>query len=364
MDTHKRNFSLDALRGVAILLVLARHMPVEPTAGVSRAAFELGWTGVDLFFVLSGYLISTLLYKELDRAGALDLKRFWLRRGLKIWPSYFVCFGLTTVITAALSLSAGDAAVARKTLLTALPNVVFVQNYVGYQWPHTWSLAIEEHFYILFPLLLVGLGARGLKRLPAILLFVCVAVLALRTVLYTSGVERWQSFYYPTHARVDALAFGVLLGYLQRYKGRLFRRVAGLWPLLLMVSLPLVLVAVRFPLTSSAFAVTAGFTLIYLGYGALVIIAAAYPEAGWKLIAPRAAAWLGRYSYTIYLAHSALAFIPMFGPESRVDRVWTLRVLFWSLSIALGFALSHAVERPFLRYRERVLPARSRAYGS
>jgi peptidoglycan/LPS O-acetylase OafA/YrhL len=146
MDTHKRNFSLDALRGVAILLVLARHMPVEPTAGVSRAAFELGWTGVDLFFVLSGYLISTLLYKELDRAGALDLKRFWLRRGLKIWPSYFVCFGLTTVITAALSLSAGDAAVARKTLLTALPNVVFVQNYVGYQWPHTWSLAIEEHF--------------------------------------------------------------------------------------------------------------------------------------------------------------------------------------------------------------------------
>ena len=83
-------------------------------------------------------------------------------------------------VAAALNLSAGDADGARKRLLTALPNLLFVQNYTGYQWPHSWSLAIEEHFYLALPLLPLSLvGGRALRKLPAIVLCVRAAVLAL-----------------------------------------------------------------------------------------------------------------------------------------------------------------------------------------
>jgi peptidoglycan/LPS O-acetylase OafA/YrhL len=199
----RRNFSLDVLRGVAILLVLARHVPGGATTGFPRAPYELGWTGVDLFFTLSGFLISNILYAELDRTGTLDVKRFLLRRGMKIWPSYFACFGLMTAAVVASNVTAGDAAAALKTLLAATPNVVFLQNYLGYQWPHSWSLAIEEHFYCVLPLVLLSLGRRGvLRRLPALLFCVCAAVLALRVGMYLAGWVRWQSYYYPTHVRV------------------------------------------------------------------------------------------------------------------------------------------------------------------
>jgi peptidoglycan/LPS O-acetylase OafA/YrhL len=354
----KRNFSLDVLRGVAVLLVLARHVPVEPSAGLMRVLFEWGWTGVDLFFVLSGYLISNLLYGELDHTGTLKVGRFWLRRGLKIWPSYVACFGLMVVIAAAVSLSAGDADGARKRLLSALPNLLFVQNYTGYQWPHSWSLAIEEHFYLALPLLLLSLvGRRVMRRLPAIVLCVCAAVLALRVSMYFAGWVRWQSFYYPTHLRMDALAWGVLLGYLHRYRAGPFDSFARRWPALLAVSLPLLATPVLFPLETSPFAVTVGFTLIYLAYGCLVMVSAAHPESGRTFPPARVAAWLGVYSYTIYLVHSALSLAPIFGPDSEASNVWAVRCIFWASSIVGGVILSHTIERPFLRLRQRLYPS-------
>jgi peptidoglycan/LPS O-acetylase OafA/YrhL len=339
-------------------------MPVEPSEGLTRALFELGWTGVDLFFVLSGFLISSLLFKELDRTGTLELKRFWLRRGLKIWPSYFACFGVTVLIACTVELASGQTVEAGKQLAASLPNILFVQNYTGYQWPHTWSLAIEEHFYLGLPLLLLLLGTYRMRSLPAMMLFACTAVLALRVTMYLSGMNKWQSFYYPTHARIDALAFGVLLGYLHRYKRQALWSTAQAWPSLLILSLPLVAVAIRFPLTSSAFAVTLGFTLIYLGYGVWVVVAATHPVAGRDFLPARALAWLGTYSYTIYLAHGALSFVPAFGPESKLVNVWGARLLFWTLSIGGGVLLSHAVERPFLRYRREVLPSAAEALKS
>src|ERR1041384_1771753 len=116
------NLSLDAIRGIAIILVLIRHVPGEPTSGIMLAMFNLGWTGVDLFFVLSGYLISNLLYKELDAFGKLNLARFWMRRGLKIWPSYFVCYGAMIASAAAFELATGNLSSARNRILASLPH--------------------------------------------------------------------------------------------------------------------------------------------------------------------------------------------------------------------------------------------------
>jgi peptidoglycan/LPS O-acetylase OafA/YrhL len=357
MDANKqRNVSLDVVRGIAIILVLIRHIPGEPASGPLRALFELGWTGVDLFFVLSGYLISTLLYRELDSSGTIRLKRFWLRRGLKIWPAYFFCYGTMILVAVALEINAGNSRGAVIRVLASAPNLIFIQNYTGYWWPHSWSLAIEEHFYLLLPLLLLLFRKSLASKLPAILISICVSVLLIRTTVYLAGWHRWQTFYYPTHMRVDALAFGVLIGYFHYYRRDSFYAIARFWPILLALT-PLVGIAIIWPLEYSAFAVTAGFTVLYLAYGATVWIAAAYPSAGSSFWLVRLLAACGVYSYSIYLVHSALSLAPIFSSESPTPNSWLVRVSFWMLSISGGVCLSHLIERPFLRWRHTLYPA-------
>ncbi len=370
-DARPRIFSLDVLRGFAILLVLVRHMPEgAATSGPAAFFYQIGWTGVDLFFVLSGYLISGLLYAEADATGGIRVGRFWLRRGFKIWPSYFACYGGWVLCKVAVDLAHANGAKATTSLRAALPNLIFIQNYVGRDgaWPHSWSLAIEEHFYLALPLLFLAAYAlrkrRPLALLPLVAGAVCLAVLCLRLWAYWRGARDWESFYYPTHLRADALAFGVLLGYAHRYKGEKFRAVGRAWPWLVALSAPLIATAAIFPLTESAFSYLVGFTLLYLAYGGLVVAAGAHPDFGSRWKVTRALAWMGVYSYTIYLAHSVvrrLLFVSVFTERLVRENVWADRVLFWALSIAGGVALSHAVERPFLRLRTRLYPSRDEA---
>jgi peptidoglycan/LPS O-acetylase OafA/YrhL len=366
-----RVFSLDVLRGVAILLVLVRHTPGWPTSGAAGFFYEVGWTGVDLFFVLSGYLISGLLYGELDRTGGIKVGRFWLRRGFKIWPSYFACYGGWVLCKAAADILTGAGPKAGARLKAALPNLIFIQNYVGLEgaWPHSWSLAIEEHFYLALPVLFVAACAlrRGrplLAGLPFAAASVCVAVLCLRLWAYAGGARDWQSFYYPTHMRADALAFGVLLGYLQKYHREKFRAAGRRWPYLLAFSAPMIATAAVFPLEASPVSYLFGFTLLYLAYGGLVVAAGTYTDFGSRRKITRAVARLGVYSYTIYLAHSVVHRLPFISTGmGRLlrEHAWVDMVAFWVLSVAGGVALSHCVERPFLRLRAKLYPPRDGA---
>jgi peptidoglycan/LPS O-acetylase OafA/YrhL len=105
----QRLFALDVLRGFAIALVLFRHVPIAPDSSepVLGFLFGIGWAGVDLFFVLSGFLISGLLYREVDASGTIDFRRFWLRRGMKIWPSLAVYGSFTLLLIAAVWFKGG-----------------------------------------------------------------------------------------------------------------------------------------------------------------------------------------------------------------------------------------------------------------
>ncbi len=146
-----RNRGLDSLRGLAILLVLGVHVQASPTWA------KVGWLGVDLFFVLSGFLISNLLFSEYKTHGSINLKSFYIRRGFKLYPSFYFLV-LATILYCWI---AGRGI----RLGTALAEVTFMQNYFTGLWGHTWSLAVEEHFYILLPLSLVCMArfARGGK---------------------------------------------------------------------------------------------------------------------------------------------------------------------------------------------------------
>src|SRR5579862_7766942 len=156
--------SLDGLRAVAVVIVCISHL-----IGGPAALLDLGTVGVRVFFVLSGFLITTLLLSEYDRSGTINLPRFYFRRALRIFPASY-----TYLAIIALAGSLGVIALRRNDLLYGLTYTVnyfmpassaFVQ--------HAWSLAVEEQFYLLWPVLLVLAGRR--RGLQIALLYICVA---------------------------------------------------------------------------------------------------------------------------------------------------------------------------------------------
>ena len=351
---YNRIHSLDFLRGLAVLLVLFRHLPNQQTSGVVGFFQTIGWTGVDLFFVLSGFLISGLLFNDFDRYGKVDLKRFWLRRGFKIWPSYFLTYGLAMLATV---IWTGNWSL----LISRIPNYIFVQNYMdpAIRWTHSWSIAIEEHFYFLLPLVLILLARKKFRELPKVALALCVAVLAQRVLLALFTDLKWPNFYYPSHLRIDSLCFGVLLCYLYRYQREVFVRIGKWWPAFLAAA-PLIVLAYVFPLERSAVSYTIGFTIFYLMFGGLVVAARMHPNFG-SSGPQRLLAWMGIYSYTIYLAHSVIYELPGISTLRlmTISRLGSMgdQLLFLGLSVGLGVLLSHAIERPFLQLRAKWFPA-------
>src|SRR5271165_1417145 len=136
-----RNKRLDILRCIAVITVILHH------SGESSFFTRVGWTGVDLFFVLSGFLISGLLFSEYKKHCSISFKRFFIRRGLKIYPAFYA-FLLLTGITGEFVFHS------HPSILQYLHEIFFVMNYAQGVWDHTWSLAVEEHFYIFLPIFL------------------------------------------------------------------------------------------------------------------------------------------------------------------------------------------------------------------
>lgn|GEM_PF-138925 len=151
-----RLIQLDILRGIAILLVIGRHVYLQPPYSGSlqpftRYWFDFGWTGVDLFFVLSGFLVGGLLFKEWRLRSALDVKRFLIRRGYKIWPPYVIYIIFVTIWY----IFVEQPGPVSRVLLLISPNFLHLQSYVLTPMVHTWSLAVEEHFYLLLPFIIL-----------------------------------------------------------------------------------------------------------------------------------------------------------------------------------------------------------------
>lgn len=378
--------SLDVLRGVAVLMVLAVHTPrpqslTQPGAAdashwvdVANRVLNLGAFGVDLFFVLSGFLISSLLFTELRSTGTLDVPRFWLRRGLKIWPSYFVAYGSLLFLQISRDAwGAGARAFGRIStrLYRAAPNFVFLQTYVQpqWQWPASWSLAVEEHFYIALPLVLSALYVvdRRLRALPFICAVVCLIALLGRVFVLDAdqSADAVTAVLTQTHFRMDGLAAGVLIGYVYTWlSGR--PRSARHLPILASLLLAAAPVLLRYPLYDpSAMTPTVGFVILYLGFCGVVSYAVnrdrdATRTSMWT--ATGVLTWLGTYSYTIYLAQAVLMGLYPYPLISKLaatigDPTWVEAPAFLSGSIIGGVVLSRAVERPFLRIRERYVPA-------
>lgn len=367
--------SLDVLRGVAILLVLAQHPIVAPQqAGYLRplAALMLrvGWTGVDLFFVLSGFLIGGLLCAEIRERGALDVPRFLVRRAFKIWPSYllFIAFVFVRIVAADPRHAAGSA------LAAVLPNLLHVQNYLGTVRVQTWSLAVEEHFYLVLPFALRLIARRDgarLALLPPLALTVMVATLAARVL--EAALHPLRGIPYATHLRLDGLFFGVLLGYLYHYRPERFvalgRHRAALFGLGLALVAPM---SVLDP-AAGPWVATLGLTALYLGYGAILVAAVCARNEAPPGRVGAALAGVGRASYSMYLWFLDVAFFlfmlglggrpldHLFPPGKAIDTAWwcIAEAAYVAAVTAVGVGMSRLVERPALALRDRLFPARA-----
>jgi peptidoglycan/LPS O-acetylase OafA/YrhL len=365
-----RSVSLDLLRLVAVVLVLGRHMetfPFEFGKGVAFYVSRLwqngGWTGVDLFFVLSGFLIGGLLFAEVKRTGRLRVGRFLLRRGLKIYPAFYALLFATFAFDLALHHPM------RRT--SVLAEFFFLQNYLGGLWNHTWSLAVEEHFYIALPLLLIVLlkirqrSANPFRSIPMITAVVAVTCLGLRIYLARTTPFDNMVHLFPTHLRIDSLLIGVAIAYAYHFHRKRMIAFSRRWrPALILIGSALFIPAFRFPLGSNWWLHSVGLTGFAGGAAMIVVALIDWEPPRWRLV--RWAAFLGSRSYSIYLWHAAIALL--------IARIWQAHAasaagwyLYFATYIAAAFGvgviMSAIVEFPILRLRDREAPGTATPLG-
>jgi peptidoglycan/LPS O-acetylase OafA/YrhL len=329
---NSRNQSLDVLRGVAVLLVLCNH--------VSGNGFlwRIGWTGVDIFFVISGFLISGLLFTEFEEHGSIDVKRFLVRRAFKIYPGYYAL-----ILCTAIFFLVGWHKIPSALLWDSL----FLTGYMPHIWDHGWSLAIEEHFYLTLPflfLLLMRNRGRAFKLIPIISIVSVILCLYLRIKIgvHTSDV---YVMLLRTHVRFDGLLCGVALGYYAHLDKESFREsdrigvlIAGVLTLMFAFLLP------------NAIAVT--FVILA---AACLVAWSAHRDGRSRNPVIRALAWIGLYSYSIYLWHLPVALLSYRLPTGP----WIF-IGYMTVSVFLGVAIAKLIELPALRMRDRLFPSKRR----
>lgn len=341
--------SLDVLRAAACLLVIASHSHFPDRFPVLQTLGKGGWAGVDLFFVLSGFLVSGILFHEFKTTHSLNIGRFLLRRGLKIYPPFYF-FILTTATY--LTLLGNDASFASKERL--LTELLFVQNFWPGFWGYTWSLAVEEHFYITVAILVWMVFAFG-KRLdgiaiPVIMIAIAIIALLLRWRLAQIPFHL-KTHWFPTQLRMDALAFGVLLAHAWNFRQDWIQRWLFPWRWQLLVAgvggcMP------PFQFEKSQLSVL-GLTALYLSCGSLLL--------GLRMVGvpnvplTRMIAAMGAQSYSIYLWHGPIVWnlVPKMAARFHVEHSLLPAVAGLSLSIVFGILMAHLVESPILELRDR-----------
>jgi peptidoglycan/LPS O-acetylase OafA/YrhL len=373
-DVSARNPALDGLRGVAILMVLLLHLAPfghelpAPTVLVDRAflhAARIGWIGVDLFFVLSGFLITGILY---DTKGSANyFRQFYARRVLRIFPLYYGVLAIFLIILPALF---PQHWVLRDLKTDAAWYWSYLYNMkvaaTGYRpssaLGHLWSLAVEEQFYLVWPLVVLALTTRRL--LIACVVAVVTALvcrIALSVTGYTVLVNVW------TLSAMDALAIGAFIAVVARQpRGRAtMRRWAAPTATIAGVPLAVLFVGEAVSLVPHRVLATVGHTLIAIFFGAiLVLVLTSAPTSTiGKAAGNPVLGFFGKYSYALYIFHPLLLWfnpnswlkldfrgVPtVFGSQLPAYLLWLALTI--GLTVAVALVSWHMWEKQFLKLK-------------
>lgn len=359
-----RIHGLDTLRALAVGVVVLHHYVLfvsdAPTFGWVG---DVGWVGVDLFFALSGYLIGNQIFAAMKSPGGFSLKHFYARRLLRTLPNYWVLLALYFLWPA----FRGDSP-----LLPLWKYATFIQNFAlepGSAFSHSWSLAIEEQFYMLLPALaLVGAACKGSLRLA----WTGIALAFLAGMLIRADL--WQAMdahthklyfyfkyiYYSSLCRADELLAGVALALLRNHHPAAWGRLTRHGNLMGLIGAMLCAVAFWFFLDDRyGFGITVfGFPLMALGFSLLIVAAVAEGSLLRNLRVPGAGP-LALWSYAIYLLHKPVCVMAagwMKGLGYGAEHPLTIAALLF-LSVLTGWLLYRLVETPFMQLRERYVPS-------
>jgi len=335
--------ALDGVRACAALAVIGLH--------VAKSVLPGGYIGVDIFFVLSGFLITSLLVREADETRALDLPRFYVRRALRLLPALAALCAVQALVLAAL-----PAARLRGPDLEGLATAAtytssfFAAAGANLGWfTHTWSLSDEEVFYLAWPVVILLL--RGSRHLAPVVFAITGAAIGWHLVVaLASGVDR---VYYPPDMRAEQLLIGCSLAVaVSRYRIQVPATAGGVAAAGLLA----------FGLGAGHLALMTylrGWTTLIAVASAVLVGAVATGNGTWlnRLFAGPPQLWLGRRSYGLYLWHPlALLLVITYGPGSAMLRLPIVLLL----SVAMAAASYRFVEAPFLRRKDALERHRAR----
>ena len=333
----RRNATLDILRVAAITLVVNCHIVSTINETGWLTLLQAGGKGVDLFFVLSGWLLGRQLLRELRGTGTLDVRRFWYRRWLRTLPAYYACLALAV----GQQIISGNAERVQPSFLFFGQNYQLPLPYFGV----SWSLCVEEHFYLLVaPALLLFFRFRWIRPLLVLLLLLPV----------TCRMMHWYGGSHQTHVRYDECAVGVLLAAIDVFLPGAWRRLCRLAPWLAVASC----VGLSHPLLQRAgvYKLADYDALIYAMFFAAFILLANSSSFFAERLRSRYVAFIADRAYALYLLHpEALALVKRLQPLPAVVSF----LVVWAVSLLLAEVLYRLIERPFMRARE-LYPSSSR----
>lgn len=362
----ERLHGLDHLRTLAITLVFLFHYQIAMfghPAWLEEVA-QFGWIGVDLFFVLSGFLISSQLFMEISAVKGISLRNFFAKRFFRILPAFWLTTALYFFVPSFHE---------RESLPSPLRFLTFTQNFglniskTG-TFSHAWSLCVEEHFYLLFPLLVLALlRIRSFQKGYWILLFLFVAGFFIRHYNWYLYFERlnenrswafWYEYvYYPTYNRLDGLLIGVSIAAFRQFLPDKWAIAKSFGNWFFILGLLLLTVAYFLCLDDRSYVASVyGFPIIALGCGALVLAAVSDTCLLYKMKSKITFA-IATLSYSIYLTHKGVVHLTQGFLQEKgfdINNEVTLLISMFA-SVLAAAAVYFIIEKSFLGLRKKLI---------
>lgn len=358
--TPSRASGLDALRAVAILAVMLFHLLGVLPESLSVVG-QYGWMGVDLFFVLSGYLIGSQLLKPYVIGESPSVLGFYRRRLFRILPAYLVVVALYATVPGWREVP-GFGPVWK--FLTFTENLLFDPDYHAFS--HAWSLCVEEHFYLVLPLLVVWMMKRPSARRTALLMSgVMLLGVLLRgfaiTHVMSGGWNYFKYIYYPTCMRLDGLLVGVMLGAIRAFRPAWWDAVSNRGHHTFAAGLIFV-GAVMWMFRndglgevsgSAVWGTVLGYPLLAFGLGLIVASSISRNGVLSRFAIPGTRS-LATLAFSLYLTHKAIVHIDRtYLPSLTAERDLRAMGVYFASCVVAAAILYVCVERPFMLLRDR-----------
>jgi peptidoglycan/LPS O-acetylase OafA/YrhL len=368
VETSQNKFyGLDHLRALAITLVFFYHyqMPLFGHPDWLPDLVKFGWTGVDLFFVLSGFLIASQLFEQIKNDHKIDLKTFFLKRFFRIIPAYW-----TVLMVYFLCPFFRE----REALMSVWKFLFFIQNFglniVEFgTFSHAWSLCVEEHFYLLLPIILfLLLRFKVFKKAYWLLIALFLFGIFIRHYgwenFYLPNIEEddaypiWYKYlYYPSYNRLDGLLVGVSIAAIYQFLPRIWLKIGNFgnewiaWGFI-------VLFGAYFLCEdqTSYYATVFGFPTVAIGYGFLVL-GALSPTSFLFKWQSKITTFIATLSYSIYLIHKGVFHLTqnLISPLGIHKNSHLMLIICLISCLFFAFLLHLIVEKPFIKFRKKIV---------